>query len=43
VITKETKKLFALGQWGFTAECATRYVCKQVSVPTSRYVGYFSL
>jgi len=33
---KNVKKLCALGQWGSTAGCATRYVYEQVGVPTSR-------
>jgi len=42
VITK--KKLFALGQWGFTVWCATTYVCSEVGVQTSTstyVVGYY--
>jgi len=39
---KNVEKLFALGQWGFTAGCATRYVCNEVGVSTSTYVvGYY--
>jgi len=37
------KELFALGQWDFTAWCATTYECSEVGVPTSTYVvGYCS-
>jgi len=35
---KILKKIFTLGQWGFTAWCATRYVCSEVGVQTSTYV-----
>jgi len=39
---KKIKQLFALGQWGFTAWCATMYVCSEVGVHTSTYVvGYY--
>jgi len=38
---KNKKKLFALGQWGFTARCATRHE-SAVGVPISTYVvGYY--
>jgi len=36
------KNIFSLGQWGFTAWCATRYVCSEVGVQASTYVvGYY--
>jgi len=38
VIIIKIKKMFPLGQWGFTAWCATRYVCSEVGVQTSTYV-----
>jgi len=36
---EKKRKNIALGQWGSTAGCATRYVCNEVGVPTSTYVA----